>query len=96
MAIAYSSARAGTGTETSGAALQPACPATVNANDILIAHMLYTGTTTGPSTPSGWTLLYGPANVGTTATARHWCFGRLADGSEDGATVDFGTDGGTN
>lgn len=96
MAIAYKSSGAGAGTETSGAALNLACPATVDANDILIAHVMHTGTTTAPSTPSGWSLLYGPANVGTTATARHWCFGKLADGSEDGASISFGTAGGTN
>lgn len=96
MAIAYKSSGAGAGTETSGAALNLVCPATVDANDILIAHVLHTGTSTAPTTPSGWSLLYGPANVGTTATARHWCFGKLADGSEDGATISFGTAGGTN
>lgn len=93
--IAYKSAGAGNGTETTSAALTCACPATVDANDILIAQVQYTGTTTGPSTPSGWTLLYGPADVGVTVTARHWCFGKLADGSEDGATINFGTAGGT-
>lgn len=90
MAIAYKSSGAGAGTETSGATLNLACPATVDANDILIAHLLFTGTVTAPSTPSGWDLLYGPADVGTTATARHWCYGRLADGSEDGSNVNFG------
>lgn len=90
MAIAFKSSGAGAGTETSGATLNLACPATVDANDILIAHLLFTGTVTAPTTPSGWTLLYGPANVGTTATARHWCYGRLADGTEDGSNVNFG------
>lgn len=96
MAIAYKSQGAGAGTESSGASLDLVCPATVDPNDILIAHVLHTGTTTGPSTPANWSLLYGPANVGTTATARHWCFGKLAVGNEDGATIGFGTDGGTN
>lgn len=95
MSIAYKSQGAGAGTETNGATLNLPCPATVDANDILVAHVLHTGTGTEPSTPSGWTFLYGPANVGTTATARHWAFGKIADGSEDGATVSFGTAGGT-
>lgn len=96
MAIAYKSAGAGAGTESNGATLSVACPATVDANDILIAHVMHTGTTTGPTTPSGWSLIAGPVDVGTTATARHWLFGKLAAGTEDGAAIDFGSDGGTN
>jgi hypothetical protein len=96
VAIAYKSQGAGAGTETNAAALNLVCPATVDANDILIAHVIHTGTTTAPSTPANWSLLFGPSNVGTTATARHWCFGKLATGSEDGTTVSFGTAGGTN
>lgn len=91
MAIAYNAAGSGNGTETSGAQLSLTCPATVNSNDILIAHILITGTSISPTTPSGWTLLYGPGDLGVTiVTARHWVYGKLADGSEDGATVDFG------
>lgn len=79
MAVAYKSQGAGAGTGTNGAALNLSFPATVDANDILIAHVMHTGTTTAPTTPSGWTLLYGPANVGvTTVQARHWVFGKLA------------------
>lgn len=89
-AIAYSSQGAGASTETSGAALSPACPATVNPGDILIAHVFWEGTTTAPSTPSGWELLSGPHVIETTI-ARHWVFGRIADGSEDGASVAFGS-----
>lgn len=96
MSVALKSQGAGAGTETNGAALNLVCPATVDVNDILVAHVMHTGTTTAPTTPSGWTLLYGPANVGTTATARHWVFGKIADGTEDGATINFGTAGGTN
>ena len=95
MAIAYKGAGAGAGTETADAALNLVCPATVDANDILIAHVMHTGTATAPTTPSGWTALYGPANVGATATARHWVYGKLAVGDEDGTTVSFGTAGGT-
>lgn len=104
MAIARVGAGAGAGTETSGAALNLVCPAAVSANHILIAHVMHTGITTNPTTPSGWTLLYpNPADItvgapiGTgTATARHWAFGKLAVGTEDGTTVSFGTGGGTN
>lgn len=96
MAIAYKSAGSGAGTETSGASLDLACPATVDANDVLIAHVTWLDITNSPSTPSGWTLLYGPANLGTgTAVGRSWVFGKLAAGTEDGATIGFGTAGGT-
>lgn len=89
MAIAYKSAGSGASTETSGAALSPTCPATVDAGDVLIAHVFWEGTTTAPSTPSNWTLLSGPHVIETTI-ARHWVFGKVADGTEDGAAVAFG------
>ena len=89
MAIAYKSQGAGASTETSGAALSPLCPATVDAGDILVAHVFWESNATAPSTPSGWTLLDGPQLIETTV-ARHWVFGRIADGTEDGAAVAFG------
>lgn len=96
MAIAFQQAGAGNGTETSGASLDLVCPATVNANDILIAHVIWLNITDGPSDPSGWTQLYGPANLGTgTAVGRAWVYGKLAAGTEDGTTIGFGTAGGT-
>lgn len=90
MAITYKSQGAGVSTETSGAALSPLCPATVDAGDILIAHVFWEGTATAPSTPGGWDLLDGPELIETTI-ARHWLFGKIADGSEDGAAVAFGS-----
>jgi hypothetical protein len=90
VAIAYKSQGSGVATESSGAALEPLCPATVDAGDILVAHVFWEGTTTTPSTPSGWDLLSGPHVIETTI-ARHWVFGRIADGSEDGAAVAFGS-----
>ena len=97
MAVAFKGggASVGSATETSGAALQPICPATVDAGDILIAHVFHEGTATAPTTPTGWTLLHGPEVIQSTI-ARHWVFGKIADGAEDSATVDFGTAGGTN
>lgn len=89
MAIAYKSQGAGASTETSGAALSPLCPAVVDANDILVAHVFWEGTTDTPATPAGWTLLSGPHVIETTV-ARHWIFGKLADGTEDGAAAAFG------
>lgn len=90
MAIGYKSQGAGVSTETSGAALSPLCPATVDAGDILIAHVFWEGTTTAPSTPSGWDLLSGPHVIESTI-ARHWVFGKIAAGTEDGAAVAFGS-----
>lgn len=90
MAIAYKSQGAGVATETSGAALSPLCPATVDAGDILVAHVYWEGTTTAPSTPADWTLLSGP-HVIETSIARHWVFGKVAAGTEDGAAVAFGS-----
>ena len=89
MAIAYKSQGAGASTETSGAALSPLCPAVVDANDILIAHVFWEGTASAPNTPGGWTLLHGPAVI-ETSVARHWVFGKIAAGTEDGAAVAFG------
>jgi hypothetical protein len=51
--------------------------------------VFWEGTTTTPSTPSGWTLLSGPHVIESTI-ARRWGFGKIADGSEDGAAVAFG------
>jgi len=89
MAIAHAGTGSNASTETSGAALSPLCPATVNAGDILVAHVFWESNVTAPSTPGGWTLLYGPALIETTV-ARHWVFGKIADGSEDSGAVAFG------
>ncbi len=92
MAITYNSAGAGVSTETSGAALSPACPAVVAAGDILIIQTAWEGTTTAPSDPAAWTLLYGPQPVGVATTvARHWVYGKIADGTEDGTTIALGS-----
>lgn len=90
MAVAYKSQGAGVATETSGAACSPLCPATVDAGDILIAHVYFEGTATAPNTPSGWTLLSGP-HVVETSIGRHWVYGLIAAGTEDGAAVAFGS-----
>ena len=89
MSIAYKSAGTGATTEASGGDLAPTCPATVDAGDILIAHVGYEGTATTPSTPSGWALLSGPHVI--ESAHRHWIFGKIAAGTEDGAAISFGT-----
>jgi len=90
MAIAFADAGAGEATETSGAELSPNTPAAVNANDILIGHAYFEGTTTAPTTPSGFTLLDGPRVIETTI-ARHWVYGKIADGTEDNTPIVFGS-----
>ncbi|MDQ1283977.1 MAG: hypothetical protein QG620_325 [Patescibacteria group bacterium] len=94
--IAYKSAGAGTMTETIDANLTPAAPAAVDAGDILIAHIVVLDASLSLSTPSGWTLLFGPSGLGTTNAGgallgNAWAYGRIADGSEDGATINFGS-----
>ncbi len=90
--IAYKSAGAGAATEVNGTNLTPAAPATVDAGDILIAHIVVLNATSQLSTPAGWTLLFGPSGLGThTPTGRAWAYGKIADGSEDGAAIDFGS-----
>src|SRR3970040_1002623 len=93
MTIAYKSAGAGTATEASGGNLRPECPATVDANAILFAHVVYLSDATPvPDTPADWTLLFGPSNLGTgTPTGRAYAFGKIAVGDEDGVQISFGT-----
>lgn len=95
MAISWQGSGALGATATNAAALTAACTAVVTAGDILIAHVVYRNTTSAPATPGGWELLFGPADVGTTVTGRHWVFGKIADGTEDGTSINFGTAGGT-
>lgn len=82
----------GAGVSVNGTtALAPAYPATVDANDIAILHVVHRKTDSSNPTPSGWTLITGPDNIGTTPTGRSWTFARIADGTEDGATVTLNT-----
>src|SRR5688572_22291201 len=91
MAITYKSQGGGVSTETSGAALSPLCPATVDAGDILILHIFWEGTTTAPSPPGAWTILGSSPYVIETTIARHWVYGKIADGTEDGAAIACGS-----
>ncbi len=85
MAITYKSQGAGVSTETSAAALSPACPATVDAGDILILHVFWEATTSAPSPPGAWTILGSSPYVIETTIGRHWVYGKIADGTEDNA-----------
>lgn len=100
MAVAYKGAGNGSGTETNNAQLALVCPATVAQNDILIAHVIYLNNSTQPTTPEDWTRLYTSSGLGAglgtgTPTGRAYVYGKLAVGNEDGATINFGTAGGT-
>ncbi len=92
MAITFTSNGLGVGTETSAAALTPLCPAGITAGRILIAHVYWEGTTDGPTNdpPSGWTKLGLSPYVIQTTIARHWIYGRIADGSESSSGIAFG------
>ena len=81
MAVAYKSAGNGVTTEASGGNLNPTCPATVAAGDILIAHVGYEGTATTPSTPANWTVLGSATGYTIESAHKHWIFGKIADGT---------------
>jgi hypothetical protein len=91
VAITYSSVGTSEETAVSTAALSPSCPATINAGDILIAHICYNNLTDDPATPANWELLGGPFDIGTTPDGRHWIYGKIADGTEDGTSPSWGT-----
>lgn len=100
MAIAPRAAGAGAGTETDAAQLALVMPATVIANDIAIAHLNWIDNVSEPTDPSGWTRLYTTSGLGAamgtgTPVGRSYVYGKICDGTEDGATVNFGTAGGT-
>ncbi len=92
MAVAPKGQGAGVSTETSGAALSPQCPATVDAGDVLILHVYWEGTTSAPSPPGDWVLLNpgGAAFVIQSTIGRQWFYGKIAAGTEDGAAIACG------
>src|SRR5512134_2310852 len=94
MAVAYKGAGAGVSTQTSAADLSPAFPATVDAGDIALLFTGWEGTSNTPNTPAvgdGWVPLVSAQGVGSASTvARVWVFGKICDGTEDGATVALG------
>lgn len=96
-APAFAAAGAGATTEVSAADLAPACPATVNAGELLIIHTHWEGSTIAPVTPSGWTSIDSgaPRVVGATSF-RMWTYGKIADGTEDGTSISLGAVANTN
>ena len=79
---AYQAAGAGVATATAGANLDVEYPTGIIAGNILIIQGIYRDNTGTLSTPTGFTLLYGPDAAGT--TLRQWIFGKIADGTETG------------
>jgi hypothetical protein len=63
-------------------------PSYLSSNDLILLQVVVRDTTNAPTTPSGFTLLYGPDSTG---TGRQWIYYKFATGSEpDFATVTIG------
>ena len=78
---------AGTGSGTTGNPT-PAYPSGLQANDLILLQVTVRDTSTTPTTPSGFTLLYGPDS---TTTGRQWIYYRFSNGTESGTiTVSIG------
>jgi hypothetical protein len=79
--------RAATGNknEATGTDVLLTYPATVASGDAMLLRYSLSGTTVTLVTPSGWTLLAGPIDKGT--TNREYLLGRVANGTEAGNTL---------
>ncbi|MGQ9461139.1 MAG: hypothetical protein ACUVRA_07920 [Candidatus Bathyarchaeaceae archaeon] len=78
---------AGTGSGTTGNPT-PAYPTGLQANDLILLQVTVRDTTTTPTTPAGFTLLYGPDSTG---TGRQWIYYKFSDGTESGTiTITIG------
>jgi hypothetical protein len=79
--------RAATGNknEATGTDLLLTYPATVASGDAMLLRYSLSGTTVTLVTPSGWTVLGGPIDKGT--TNREYLLGRVANGTEAGNTL---------
>ena len=84
--------RAGTGNDVTNTTTLPVpFPSPIASGNLILMQIAIRNTTIGVTTPTGWTLLYGPDTTGT--TIRQWIFYKIADGSETGnlnVTVDSG------
>lgn len=84
MAIGFRGAAGGL-SEGTGTSVSLTVPATVATGDGMLLLFWLTGTTVTAVTPSGWTLLDGPFDKGT--TERAYAFVRVSDGSEASTTL---------
>jgi len=78
--VTYVSAGAGAATTTT-TPLNVPFPSGLQADDLLLMQITIRDLTNAPTTPSGWTLLYGPD---ATTVGRQWIFSKFATGSETG------------
>jgi PKD repeat protein len=77
----------GTGSGTTGNPT-PAYPPGLQANDLILLQVTVRDTSNTPTTPAGFTLLYGPDSTG---TGRQWIYYRFSNGTETGTiTVTIG------
>lgn len=78
---------AGTGSGVTGNPT-PSYPSGLQADDLILLQVTVRDTSNTPTTPAGFTLLYGPDSTG---TCRQWIYYRFATGSESGTiTVNIG------
>jgi hypothetical protein len=79
---------AGTGDGTTSGNPTPAYPSGLQANDLILLQVTVRDTSTTPTTPTGFTALYGPDSTG---TGRQWIYYKFSFGNETGTiTVTIG------
>jgi FlaG/FlaF family flagellin (archaellin) len=76
--VTFVSAGTGSGTTSNPS---PAYPSGLAANDLILLQVTVRDTTNTPTTPAGFTLLYGPDSTG---TGRQWIYYKFATGTESG------------
>ena len=77
----------GTGSGTTGNPI-PNYPSGLQTNDLILLQVTVRDTNNIPTTPTGFTLLYGPDSTG---TGRQWVYYKFATGSESGTiTITIG------
>ncbi|MEM2129705.1 MAG: M14-type cytosolic carboxypeptidase, partial [Candidatus Bathyarchaeia archaeon] len=74
-------AGAGAGIAGTGSTLQPSYPSGLQTGDLILLQVTVRDTTNIPTTPTGFTLLYGPNSTG---TGRQWIYYKISDGTETG------------
>lgn len=76
--VAYVAAGAGSGTITT---VTPAYPAGMSGGDLMILQVTVRNLADTPTTPTGWTLLFGPD---ATTVGRQWLYYKFSNGEETG------------
>jgi hypothetical protein len=80
--VAFVSAGAGSAREGDGTNDPlPTYPAGLQANDLILLQVMVSDTSTTPTTPAGFTLLFGPDSTG---AGRQWIYYKFATGTESG------------